>query len=240
MWGRTTTGQRRAVESETRQDFLPPEKSMPMHRVDCRVQIIAASLLLVLLPAQLAADEIFVTIRSVEGNQLLVVKEPVDGGGGRGRGVRGGAGANRGGQGRGGQGRGGLGRGGRGRGGGRGARFRGGEDSNSVIKLSVPASAKITSGMRERRTFEFRALAELPGGLEHPAIKEMESPLPARIIIEDGVIQEVNVITGETDINQSGATAGDSSVIAVRPKRPPMKKTPVKKSLPKKTQGGNQ
>ena len=38
------------------------------------------------------------------------------------------------------------------------------------------------------------------------------------------VITEVNVITDQTDINQSTRTRAGRKVIAIRPKRPPMKR----------------
>ena len=89
---------------------------------------------------------------------------------------------------------------------------------------TVPAAAKITSAMRERRTFEFRVGAELAGGLKHRVFQEMQAPLSARIVTEGNRITEINVIIPETDINQSNTTASGEAVIAVRPKRPPTKR----------------
>ncbi|MEM1070288.1 MAG: hypothetical protein AAGI63_15395 [Planctomycetota bacterium] len=161
-------------------------------------------------------EEVFVTIQRVTGNRLLIVKD---------------TGIERGGMMQGGM-RGGMMRGGgfNGAGGrrGRGARISGtvnGSSANSAITVTIPSTAKITSAMRERRTFEFRVLNELPGGLRHNVFKSMRQPLKARIVTKDNVIMELNVITGETDINQSGNRASGESVIAVRPKRPPMKRT---------------
>ncbi len=163
------------------------------------------TLLLLTLPVMANAEETFVTIHKVNGNQMLMTKD-ASSGGGRGRGMRGG----------------GLNAAGRGRGPG----FRGGATTANAITVTVPASAKITSAMRERRTFEFRVLAELPGGLRHRAFRNMEKPLQARIVTKNNAIIEVNVITGETDINQSGSGADGQTVIAVRPKQPPMKRKP--------------
>lgn len=100
---------------------------------------------------------------------------------------------------------------------------RGGAASNQAIGLTVPADAKITSAMRERRTFEFRVGAELAGGLKHRVFLEMKTPLTARIVTDGNRITEINVIIPETDINQSNTTASGQAVIAVRPKRPPTK-----------------
>ena len=78
--------------------------------------------------------------------------------------------------------------------------------------------------MRERRTFEFRAGAELSGGLRNRIFKEIKEPLSARVVTKGNVITEVNVITDQTDINQSNTDSSGRKVIAIRPKRPPMKR----------------
>jgi hypothetical protein len=88
----------------------------------------------------------------------------------------------------------------------------------------VPADAKITTAMRERRTSEFRVGGELAGGLQHGIFREMKGPLPARIVTEGNRITEINVITPQIDINQSQTDASGQTVIAIRPKRPPVKK----------------
>ena len=96
------------------------------------------------------------------------------------------------------------------------------ESQQSIVE--IPADTKITSAMRERRTFEFRVGAELPGGLRNQDFQDLKSPLSARIVTENGRVTQVNVITEQTDINQSNTDGKGSAVIAVRPKRPPMKK----------------
>jgi hypothetical protein len=53
----------------------------------------------------------------------------------------------------------------------------------------------------------------------------MKAPLSARIVSEGNQITEINVIIPETDINQSTATSSGETIIAVRPKRPPMKRS---------------
>lgn len=141
-----------------------------------------------------AAEETFVTIQQVRGNQIAVVKDA----GGRGR--RGGGGAPVAGRGR-----------------------RGGAKARQVVIVTVPANAKITTAMRERRTFEFRVGGELAGGLQHNVFREMKEPLPARIVTDGSRITEINVITPQIDINQSQTTSSGQTVIAVRPKRPPLK-----------------
>ena len=78
--------------------------------------------------------------------------------------------------------------------------------------------------MRERRTFEFRAGAELAGGLRNHIFQNIQQPLSARIVTEGDRILEINVITSETDINQSNTDAAGQAVIAIRPKRPPVKR----------------
>lgn len=150
------------------------------------------------------AAETFVNIQQVSGNRIAVVVQ-AGGAGGRGREGGGRAGAAQ--------------STGRGRG-----RFARGGASTQPTVLVVPATAKITSAMRERRTFEFRIGAELAGGLRHRIFRTMKEPLSARIVHEGSVIKEVNVITDTTDINQSNTTAGGQTVIAVRPKRPPLKR----------------
>jgi hypothetical protein len=140
------------------------------------------------------AEETFVTIQQVHGNQIAVVKDA----GGQGRRAGGGAMA------------------GRGR--------RGGTAASQATVLTVPADAKITTAMRERRTFEFRVGGELAGGLKHRIFTEMKEPLLARIVTEGSSITEINVITPQIDINQSQTTSSGQTVIAVRPKRPPMKR----------------
>ena len=101
---------------------------------------------------------------------------------------------------------------------------RGGGAVEQPTIVTIPAAVKITSAMRERRTFEFRVGAELAGGLKHRVFQEMQAPLTARIVTDGNRITEINVIIPETDINQSGTTASGDAVIAVRPKRPPMKR----------------
>ncbi len=147
-----------------------------------------------LLPATVSfAEETFVTIQQVRGNQIAVVKD--SGGGGR---------------------RGGAAMAGRGR--------RDGAVASQAIVLTVPADAKITTAIRERRTFEFRVGGELAGGLRHGIFTEMKASLPARIVTEGSRITEINVITPQIDINQSQTDSSGQTVIAVRPKRPPIKK----------------
>lgn len=144
------------------------------------------------------AEETFVTIQKVSGSRLTIVKNEA-GGRGRGRSMRGGF----------------------------GGRFRGrGRAGFSQSQtLTIPAGAKITSAMRERRTLEFRVGTELAGGLKHAVFRNMKQPLSARIVHKQNRITEVNVITNATDINHKNTdqTSGQS-VIAVRPKRPPLKK----------------
>lgn len=163
-----------------------------------------AILSILALPIVSLADEIFVTIQKVNGNRMLVVKDDA------GRGMRGGGEAN-------GQTRGQPRRRGR----------RGGATTNSrSVTVTVPAAAKITSAMRERRTFEFRVLGELPGGLRNRVFLNMPKPLQARMVTNGNLITEVNVISGESDINQTSTNATGQSIIAVRPKRPPTKRKP--------------
>ncbi len=106
---------------------------------------------------------------------------------------------------------------------GRGRRGRMSSAAKQVV-VTVPASTKITTAMRERRTFEFRVGAEMAGGLRHQIFREMKEPLLARMVTSGNRITELNVITPQFDINQSQTTASNATVIAVRPKRPPMKK----------------
>jgi len=150
--------------------------------------------LVLLLSGVGAAEETFVSIQQVRDNQIAVVKDA----GGQGKRGDGAATA------------------GRGR--------RGGAAASQVMVVTVPADAKITTAMRERRTSEFRVGGELAGGLKHGLFKEMKEPLPARIVTEGSRITEINVITPQVDINQSQKDSSGQTVVAVRPKRPPMKK----------------
>lgn len=113
-----------------------------------------------------------------------------------------------------------------GRGFGRGRFGRSGASASSAktTTITVPTDAKITSAMRERRTFEFRVLGEISGGLRNRIFTKMKSPMQARIVTKNNRITEINVISGGTDINQTATNPTGQSVLAVRPKRPPMKK----------------
>ncbi|MGB7328542.1 MAG: hypothetical protein WBD31_26935 [Rubripirellula sp.] len=175
-----------------------------------RFRTYAIAILLITLPDIASAEETFVTIQKVSGNRMLVVKDDAGGGGGRGRGMRGGAGGMANGQPL-----------GRGR---RGGIQRSAATNTNVLTVTVPTTAKITSAMRERRTFEFRVLGEIPGGLRSSIFQRMDEPLKARIVTKDDRITEVNVISGDTDINQSATSSSGQTVLAVKPKRPPMKK----------------
>lgn len=164
-------------------------------------------------PGFLKAEETFVTIQRVSGNRMAIVK---DSSGGGGRGMRGSAGGQTGSP-----------KGGasaKGGGAGRRGRRGGSTAASQPVIITIPSTTKITSASRERRTFEFRVGAELAGGIRNRIFQNMKQPLSARIITAGNRITEVNVITQETDINQSNTTSSGQTVIAIRPKRPPMKK----------------
>ena len=108
---------------------------------------------------------------------------------------------------------------GRGRRGGRGR-----APSPQLTVITVPKGAMITAAMREQRTFKFRVMGELAGGLRHRVFRNLSSPLAARMVTRGGRITEINVITSATDLNQSNVDSDGKAVIAVRPKRPPAKK----------------
>lgn len=168
--------------------------------------ICVVAILHLILPGIASAEETFVTIQKVSGHQLLVVKDDVGGGGGRGKGAMNAA---------------------KGKGNGpmRGPGQRdGAAAASNALTVTVPPTAKITSAMRERRTFEFRVLGEIPGGLRSEVFQRMNEPLKARIVTDGSRITEINVISGNTDINQSSISTSGQSVIAVKPKQPPMKK----------------
>lgn len=166
------------------------------------------------------ADETFVILHSVSGNRIQVSPGSAGQGmGPRGRGAGGmeaqptqGIGRGRGRSG------GGAAGGGRGRG-----RF-GGQTQPKTTTVNVPSTAKITTAMRERRTFEFRVMGEIAGGLRNPIFTRMKEPMQARIVTRNNTITEINVITGDTDINQTSTSSSGESIIAVKPKRPPMKR----------------
>ncbi len=97
--------------------------------------------------------------------------------------------------------------------------------AGNTQQIVVPSNVKITAAMRERRTAEFRVISELPGGLQNPVFRNIRQPLQARIVTKAGRMLELNVITGDTDINQSGTDETGQTVIAIRPKRPPSKRS---------------
>lgn len=165
-----------------------------------------SAVFLLALPTLLHADETFVKIQRVSGNQVAIVPDASNDGGGamRGGGRRGGGAAP----------------GQQGFAGGR----RGGTATIQPTILTVTPATKVTSAMRERRTFEFRVGAELAGGLKNRAFQEMKAPLSARIVSDGNQVTEINVIISDTDINQSTTAASGEAIIAVRPKRPPMKR----------------
>jgi hypothetical protein len=174
------------------------------------ISALLVSLLVFIGSPESRADEVFVKIHRVAGNRIAITIESEGGGG---RGGQGNANADA-------QSAPGRGSARRGRG-----RFGGqAEAMSDQTILEIPADTKITSAMRERRTFEFRVGAELPGGLQNQVFQNLTSPLSARIVTEDGRISQINVITEQTDINQSNTDSNGTAVIAVRPKRPPMKK----------------
>ena len=158
------------------------------------MRYLTSAVFLLALPTLLNADELFVKIQRVSGNQIAVVPDAASDASGAMRG---------------------------------GGRRRGGALTSQPTILTVSPATKITSAMRERRTFEFRVGAELAGGLKHRVFQEMKAPLSAHIVSEGNQITEINVIISETDINQSTATSSGEAIIAVRPKRPPMKRSSV-------------
>ncbi len=144
------------------------------------------------------ADEFFVTIYQVSGNQIAVVRSDAGGEGGDMRGGRG--------------------------------RRGGGTQQAETVVVTLPNDVKITTAMRERRTSEFRVGTEIAGGLKHSIFTEMQQPLQARIVSDGERITELNVITRETDINQTATSVSGDAVIAVRPKRPPTKRSSASRS----------
>ena len=180
------------------------------------------------IPAVARSEERCITIQKVVGNRIAFVEASS----GRGRG--GGMQDDGGGQGQAAAQNGGAAgvRRGRGmRGGGmaqglgmRGGRGRGGGSTSQTLIATIPADAKITAAMRERRTFEFRVGIELAGGMRHPVFTRMQKPLSARIVTLGNRITELNVITDDTDVNQRNTSSSGQTVIAVKPKQPPRKR----------------
>lgn len=166
------------------------------------------------------ADETFVSIHSISSNLIYVEKDSSNGG--RGRGMRGTGDAN--------QGKtnpsAGMERMKSSIGDGPGQRRRGMASTSSRLMVRVPTGAKITGAMRERRTFEFRVLGELPGGLRNAVFQNLKVPLKARIVTKDGRVTEINVVTESIDINQAATSTSGETIIAVKPKRPPSKQRP--------------
>lgn len=112
-------------------------------------------------------------------------------------------------------------------GGGRGRRGRGrgfGRQPQTK-RIVVPSSTKITTASRERRTGDFRVGVELTGGLRNRLFRNLGNGLPARIVTDGRKITQINVMIDSYDINQTTAQQGTGkTIIAVRPKRPPMKR----------------
>ena len=177
-----------------------------------------ALMILFAAPATVRSEERFVTIHQVAGNRIAFVESPS--GNMRARGMQDGALQGRDmeqAQGmRGGRMRGGAARAG-------GPRGRAAGTTTQSITVIIPADAKITAAMRERRTNEFRIGIELAGGMRHPVFTKMQKPLAARIVTQGNRISELNVITEDTDPNQRNASSSGQTVIAIKPKRPPSK-----------------
>ena len=125
--------------------------------------LLIGGLLLTLVDRSWAGEE-YVSIMRVSGHRITMIPDSASGGRGmRRRGVPSSSNAVTGRRGR-----------GRGTGGTAGA-----QPSPQSITLSVPQGTKITSALREQRTFEFRVGAELAGGLNHEVFRDLQRPLSA-------------------------------------------------------------
>lgn len=96
-------------------------------------------------------------------------------------------------------------------GGGRRGRGRRGE----TITLSVAGNVRVTTATWRRKTRDFRIGAPLGGGLKNKVLRDLSSRALARVVLEAGRVVEINVVVDSSDA---------TTVIAVRPKRPPTKK----------------
>ena len=108
-----------------------------------------------------------------------------------------------------------------------GGRFGRGRFGGAAIQqktVTVPRNTKFTTAFRERRTFEFQVGAEIPGGLRNKIFRQLDQPLQARVVTRSNEIVEINVLTSQSDINQSNSDGNGEKVIAIKPKRPPQKK----------------
>lgn len=101
----------------------------------------------------------------------------------------------------------------------RGRRGMGSRNQTSTqgTHLVVPESATVTYAMTERRTNEFKVGASINGRLRNSIFQNIpREGLPARIVFKGNLMVELNILQ-----------ANDTSLedIAVKPKRPPMKKS---------------
>ncbi len=96
----------------------------------------------------------------------------------------------------------------------RGRRGAGGGEEESV-RISCGEALAVISGSRERRTGDFLAGPELPGGLNHPLLAGVgkgSSARRARLVLKNREVIEIAILVEDRDLE---------GVIAVRPKRPP-------------------
>lgn len=132
-----------------------------------------------------AEDGMMVTITAIRGNSVTYTKSESEGG------MRGGMGM--------------------GKGKGKGGFSRGGEDG---ITQSLSDKALITSAMLTRRTQDLIVGLELSGGLSNEAFDAVKDGARAHLVVKDGQITELNLITAQEE---------SDAPIAVKPKRPPSK-----------------
>lgn len=100
---------------------------------------------------------------------------------------------------------------GTGRSGGRRGRGRRG---GQRMTLPVASDVQATTANYRRKTRQFRIGAPLGGGLKNKVIRSLEPRALARIVVVKGQVVEMNVVVDSSDA---------TTVIAIRPKRPPTK-----------------
>lgn len=169
-----------------------------------RLRIVAwlGASLLAIGTGKTVAAEMMVTVQRIAGNAVYFVKNDSGTDGSSSGGMRAGNGR------KGGSGSG----GGKGRGRGKG-RF-GGSSSNATGLYLAP-NVRVTHASYSRRTQEFSVGQDIAGGVRNSLIRQVPAGTMARLVSSGTRVIELNIVTDDMTI---------ANQIAVKPKRPPIKR----------------
>lgn len=93
---------------------------------------------------------------------------------------------------------------------------RGKKGRSAFESMPLAENVKVTAAKYKRKTQKFQVGISLAGGLKHDVFRNRSGSVTARIVTADQQVVEINVILNDADA---------TTVIAVRPKRPPTKST---------------